>query len=135
MRKIKGTLSFPFSYYWKNYLEGKCPFCKSKSLVCSKNGNLFWCRAYCTYVSDGVCEMYACANKGKCDNCCDNCGPLFDYIYREEIEDEVIFCEDCHHGVNFTKMKLITQFLSNVKKRRDNIVNGKSRQNKELPKK
>ena len=116
MRKPKGKLSFPFSYYWKSYSEGECPFCKSESLVCSKHGDLFWCRVYATYVSDGACEVYACACKGRCDNCCDNCGPTVDYILREEVEDEVFFCEDCRHGVNFTEMKLITDFLEQHKK-------------------
>jgi len=116
MRKIKESLSFPFNDYWKSYLDGECPFCKSKRLVCSTNGDLFWCRAYCTYVSDGVCECYASVNEGKCDNCCDNCGQIIDYIFREEVEDEVIFCEDCHHGVNFTEIKIVTDLFEKREK-------------------
>jgi hypothetical protein len=116
MQRLKGRLSFPFSYYWKSYSKSECPFCKSKSLACSKNGDLFWCRGYATYVSDGACEGYACSCKGHCDNCCDNCGPTVDYILREEVEDEVFFCEDCHHGVNFTEMKLITGFFEQREK-------------------
>lgn len=116
MRKQKGILSFPFSYYWKNYLKGECPFCESKNLACSKNGDLFWCRGYNTYVSDNACERYACACKGQCDSCCDNCGPTIDYILRERVEDEVFFCEECGHGVNFTEMRLVTDFFEQRKK-------------------
>ena len=116
MREQKGTLAFPFSHYWKSYSEGECPFCKSDSLVCSEHGDLFWCRGYASYVSNAVCEEYLCACKGQCDDCCKNCGPTVDYFLREEVEAEVFLCEKCRHGVNFTQMKLVNDFVEQREK-------------------
>ena len=102
-------LPFPYSYYFSKYSEGKCPFCDSENLVSSDNDDIVKCTGYENggYLSEVSCETYG--HDG--DGVCDTCGETNEYPLRGDIKGDVYLCEDCHHGVNFTKMELITDLF------------------------
>jgi len=111
-RKPKGKLKYPFSYYWKSYAEWRCPFCSSgDDLFSSDNLDVVFCSGYEQggYISSYACEANSAGGvdaEGHCKYCWAG-----DYGDRTFVKDIVYLCENCAHGVNFTKMELITDLF------------------------
>lgn len=63
-----------------------------------------FCSGYETggYISESACDQYAHDRDGECDTCAD-----VERFHQEAVKDDVYLCNDCHHGVNFTKMELV----------------------------
>lgn len=113
-RKPKGKLKYPFNYYWKSYTEWSCPFCGSHGNIYSTdNLDIIFCDGYGNggYITSYADEVYAHDRNGQCDPCVD-CG----FLHRNIVEKEIVYlCENCAHGVNFTKMELITDLFKHDK--------------------
>ncbi|MFA5929547.1 MAG: hypothetical protein WC861_01565 [Candidatus Micrarchaeia archaeon] len=89
-------LPYPFSYYWKAYAEGKCPFCDSKDFVDSSD--IVFCSGYEMggYLLKAECDTFASDGDGQCKYCRDG-----DFADREMVKGAIFLCRDCEHGVNF----------------------------------
>ncbi|MEM3526560.1 MAG: hypothetical protein QXV37_04015 [Candidatus Jordarchaeaceae archaeon] len=107
-------MKYPFDYYWRSYKEGKCPFCGFSSLFYSANDEIIFCKGYGGYTSMDACEIYSKGGpdaEGHCKYCWAG-----DYCDRVIIKDKAYLCEDCGHGINFTKMELITDLFTHNEK-------------------
>jgi hypothetical protein len=106
---MEKKLKHPFSYYWKKYMEGKCPFCDSDELATSEDGRLVFCTGYEKggYISLESCEAYGEARDGYCKYCVDE-----ENVNREIVKGSAFLCEHCGHGVNFDKQELITDLFT-----------------------
>ena len=92
-------LSKPFDYYWKMYMDGKCPFCKADLIATSENRDIVFCQEYGGYLTTQACESYRDPADGRCRDCRpeDKESGKFEFI-----EDQAFLCENCNHGVVFS---------------------------------
>ena len=113
-KKPSYKLDYPYKYYWSRYAEEcVCPFCKSDQIYTSDNYDIIFCEAYGGYLSIYADSSYA-GDKGDCKNCIPS-DPLMDgkswsvekceetSPCRHVVKDPMFLCEECHHGVIFTK--------------------------------
>lgn len=112
-------LPYPFDYYWKKYLGGKCPFCGSEEIYTFENYDVIRCSIYGGYLSLYQDEAFAGPNgDGPCKECMPTSGITSDAMgeaFVKEVEDTSPFqtvaegqgfvCENCGHGVDFERVK------------------------------
>jgi len=122
---MSNGLSYPFNYYWKKYLEGKCPFCGSDIEYTMENGDIIYCSHYGGYLV--IYQDAAFAGDDDLGDCrdCVPMDPLRDGFSKEGFESEEnapwgrkivegdgFLCEVCHHGVDFRRQVMFQELFT-----------------------
>jgi hypothetical protein len=112
-------LKHPFNYYWKKYMEGKCPFCDADIIHTFENDEIIFCSGYGGYLV--IYQDAAIAGRdGLCKQCLSTDPLQDDYSnqyfeetspYREIIKGQGFLCEECGHGVYFDEMKVFQELF------------------------
>lgn len=111
----------PFDYYWKMYMEGKCPFCGENLEYTMDDETIVYCSQY-----GGYCTIYQDATYAGQDGLCKNCvsmDPIQDgkFYSKEKVEEmsygrtvvkgQGFVCEYCHHGVYFDQLEAFQELF------------------------
>lgn len=112
-------LDHPFSYYWKKYKEGRCPFCNADIQQTFENDDVVHCSIYGGYLAIYQDAAFA-GEDGECKQC-ERMDPLTEGFskkafeetspYREITEGQGFLCEECGHGVYFDKLKMFQELF------------------------
>jgi hypothetical protein len=95
--------TYPYSYYAQKFYDekaAKCPFCNEDIIYTSENKDIVFCQQYGGYITVHACESY----RDPADGDCGNCRPSDEKAGKFEfVTDDGFLCENCHHGVIFSK--------------------------------